>query len=82
MHTNGISVWEETLLWTIFYILYNPQEYTGYCMEPWAVPVAVRPKAWFCGRSHAEIVGSNPAETWMFVFVKLVCFQVEVSVMS
>ena len=26
------------------------------------VPVAVRSKAWVCGRSPAEIVGSNPTE--------------------
>ena len=25
-------------------------------------PVAARSKAWVCGRSHAEIVGSNPTE--------------------
>ena len=25
------------------------------------VPVAVRSEAWVCGRSHAEIVISNPA---------------------
>jgi len=25
------------------------------------VPVTARSKAWFCGRSLAEIVGSNPA---------------------
>jgi len=28
----------------------------------WPVPVAVRSKAWVCGHSPAEIVGSNPTE--------------------
>jgi hypothetical protein len=27
-----------------------------------SIPVAARSKAWVCGRSPAEIVGSNPAE--------------------
>ena len=31
------------------------------------VPVAARSKAWVCGRSPAEIVGSNPTGAWMFV---------------
>ena len=31
------------------------------------VPVAARSKAWFCGRSHAMMVGSNPAGSWKFV---------------
>ena len=31
------------------------------------VPVAAWPKEWFYGRSHAEIMGSNPAGAWMFV---------------
>ena len=31
-----------------------------------------------CGRSLSGIVGSNPAEAWMFV-VSVVCCQVEVS---
>jgi hypothetical protein len=26
------------------------------------IPVAARSKAWVCGRSYTEIVGSNPAE--------------------
>ena len=29
------------------------------CCKP--VPVALRSKAWICGRSPVEIVGSNPA---------------------
>ena len=31
------------------------------------VPVAVRSKAWVCGHSPAEFVGSNPTGAWMFV---------------
>jgi len=31
------------------------------------VPVAAPSKAWVCGRSPAEIVGSNPTGTWMSV---------------
>jgi len=31
------------------------------------VPVAARSKAWVCGRSPAETVGSNPTGAWMFV---------------
>ena len=42
------------------------------------IPVAARSKAWFCSRSLAEIVGSNPARAWMSV-VSFVCCQVEVS---
>ena len=41
------------------------------------VPVAARSKAWVCGRSLAEIVGSNPTEGMDVVSV--VCCQVEVS---
>jgi hypothetical protein len=29
------------------------------------IPVAVRYKAWLCGRALAGIVGSNPAKAWM-----------------
>ena len=32
------------------------------------VPVAARSKAWVCGRSSAEIVGSNPAGAWRSAF--------------
>jgi len=32
-----------------------------------SIPVAARSKAWFCGRSFAGIVSSNPAGAWMFV---------------
>ena len=31
------------------------------------IPVAVRSKAWVCGRSLARIVGSNPTGAWMSV---------------
>ena len=34
------------------------------------VPVAARSKALVCGRSPAEIMGSNPTGAWMFV-----CFE-------
>jgi len=37
----------------------------------------------FCGRSFAEIVGSNPAGAWMALSCACcVCFQVEVSAMG
>ena len=46
------------------------------------VPVAARSKTWVCGRSPAEIVGSNPAGG-MDVFVVIVGFcSVEVSAKS
>ena len=32
------------------------------------VPVAARSKVLFCGRSPAEIVGSNPTGSWMFAW--------------
>jgi len=35
------------------------------------VPVAAWPKAYVCGRSPAEIVGSNTTRAWMFL---LLCF--------
>ena len=43
------------------------------------VPVVARSKAWVCGCSPAEIVGSNPTrgDGWMSV-VSVVCCQVEV----
>ena len=31
------------------------------------IPVAGRSKVWVCGRSPAEIMGSNPPWEWMFV---------------
>jgi len=31
------------------------------------IPVAKLRKAWVCGRSPAEIVGSNPSGAWIFV---------------
>jgi len=39
----------------VFKSFYN----TSGCQRP--IPVAVRPKAWVCGRSLAGIAGSNPA---------------------
>ena len=47
------------------------------------VPVAARSKAWVCGRSPAEIVGSNPTGGHgCLSVVSVVCCQVEVSVKS
>ena len=49
-----------------FFSNWGPRNATGpqYFFPPyyklWPVPVAARPKAWVCGRSLAEIVGSNP----------------------
>ena len=31
------------------------------------VPVAARSKAWVCGRSPAEVLGSNPTGAWISV---------------
>ena len=47
------------------------------------VRVVARSKAWVCGRSPADIVGSNPTG-WhgCFSVVIVVCCQVEVSVTS
>ena len=33
----------------------------------WSIPVVLLSKAWACGRSLAEVVGSNLAGRWMFV---------------
>ena len=41
--------------------------------------MAALSKAYVCGRSPAEIMGSNPTGAWMFV-VSVVCRQLEVSV--
>jgi len=47
------------------------------------VPVAARSKAWVCGRSSAEIVGSNPiGERGCLYVASVVCCQVEVSATS
>ena len=44
------------------------------------VPVTARTKAWVCGRSHAEIVGSNHnGGNVCLSVVSVVCYQVEVS---
>jgi len=46
-------------------------------------PVAARSKAYVCGRSPAEIVGSNPAgDHGCLCHVTIVCCQVEVSATS
>ena len=47
------------------------------------VPVAVRSKASVCGRSPAEIVGSNPTGGHGYLsVVSVVCCQVEISATS
>jgi hypothetical protein len=46
------------------------------------IPVAVRSKAWVCGRSLTRIMGSNPTGGMDVCLVSVVCYQVEVSVMS
>jgi hypothetical protein len=47
------------------------------------IPVTAPSKAWACGRSHAEIAGSNPAGVHgSLSLVSVVCFQVEVSASS
>jgi len=47
------------------------------------VPVAARSKAYVCGRSPAEIVGSNSTGAWMFFCCECyVCCQAEVSASS
>ena len=38
------------------------------------VPVAARSKAWVCGRSPAEIVGSNPTGGHGYLSVVIVVF--------
>jgi hypothetical protein len=44
------------------------------------VPVAARSKAWVCGRSTAETVGSNPTGRYgCLSLVSVVCRQVDVS---
>jgi hypothetical protein len=42
-------------------------------------PAAVRSKAWVCGCTFAEIVGSNPSEDMDGSLLSVVCCQVEVS---
>ena len=47
------------------------------------VPVAARSKAWVCGRSPAEIAGSNLTGGHVCLsVVSVVCCQVEVSATS
>jgi hypothetical protein len=48
-------------------------------MQRLPIPVSARSKAWVCGRSPAEIVGSNPAGGMDISVVRVVCCQVEVS---
>jgi len=44
--------------------------------------VAARSKAWVCGRSHSEIVGSNPAGSMDVSLERVVCCQIDVSATS
>jgi hypothetical protein len=47
-------------------------------LEP--VPMTARSEVWVCGRSPAEIVGSNPSGGHGYLSVmSVVCYQVEVS---
>jgi len=47
------------------------------------VPLAARSKSWVCGRSLAEIAGSNPTGVYgCLSVVSVVCCQVEVSATS
>jgi hypothetical protein len=43
------------------------------------IPVTARSKAWVCGRSLAEIVGSNPIGDMDVCLVQCLCCHVEVS---
>ena len=43
------------------------------------IPVAVRSKAWVCGRSLVGITGSNPSEGMVICLASVVFCQVEVS---
>jgi len=49
------------------------------CFVGWPVPVAARSKAWVCGRSPAEIMGSNPTGgmdvclLWVLCVVRGLC---------
>jgi len=47
-----------------------------------SIPVAARSKAQVCGRSPAEIVGSNPTGGIDVCLLWVVCCQVEVSATS
>jgi hypothetical protein len=46
------------------------------------VPVTAPSKAWVCGCSLADFVGSNPTGGTDFFIVSVVCCQVEVSATS
>jgi hypothetical protein len=60
------------MLYITYYLFYKPV-----CNNLQA-PVAVRSKVQVCGRSPAEIMGSNLTGD-MDVCLSVVCFQVEVS---
>ena len=42
-------------------------------MHETPVPVAARSKAWVCGRSPAEIVGSNPTRVMDVCLLGVLC---------
>ena len=48
----------------------------GLCVSQ-HIPVTARSKTWMCGRSPAEIAGSNPTRDMDFSLVTFVCCQVE-----
>ena len=57
--------------------------FTYFGLQNLPVPVAVRSNGWVCGRSPAEIVGSNPTGGGghgCLSLVTVLCCQVEVSV--
>jgi len=65
---------EVIAMWLQFYVQY---------LREVLVRVAARSKAWVCGRSPTEIVGSNPAGGHgCLSVVSVVCCQVEVSATS
>jgi hypothetical protein len=51
-------------------------------VQHFQVAVAARSKAWICGRSPAEIVGSNSVGGLDFCLLIIVCFQVVFSATS
>ena len=68
-------------------MLFNYKQQITLSVRPFSlskpVPVAARSKACVCGRSPAEIVGSNPTgRHGSLSVVSVVCCHVEVSAMS
>ena len=81
---------QTTLLYSLGYELEGPQFESWLLQDIFSSPntsrpisVAVRSKAWVCGRSPAEIVSSKPAGGHgCLSVVSVECCQVEVSAMS